>query len=83
MFESGVKISERRMTNMRYTNDMTQMCGSREEMPKFLKGNIDVSERRGLLWEGKIPTTLNVRLLCATAFAVAAFEAESWVMKKS
>ena len=52
-FPGGVKIGGRRITNLRYADDTTLVCGSKKELLDLLKAVKSASERRGLLLNTK------------------------------
>uniref|UniRef100_A0A3P8T8L0 Reverse transcriptase domain-containing protein n=1 Tax=Amphiprion percula TaxID=161767 RepID=A0A3P8T8L0_AMPPE len=47
------------------------------------KGNYTQEIKRRLLFKSKLPSSLKVRLLRSTAFAVASYGSESWTMKSA
>ena len=46
-FEDRIKIEGRNSTNLRYADDTTLMCGSRERVLKLLKSVKDASDEKG------------------------------------
>ena len=55
-FEGGIKIGGRRITNLRYADDTTLICNSKEELPRLLQTTKVFSEEKGLLLNAKKKT---------------------------
>ena len=52
-FIGGIKFGGKCITNLRYADDTTLICGSREELLELLKRIKEASEERGLLLNAK------------------------------
>ena len=48
-YEGGVKVGGRQITNLRFADDTTLICSSKQELLDLLKQTKEASEKRGLL----------------------------------